>query len=348
MKHAIRATDGTRSIFGSYLPSRVTISFRRLVAGLSLAPILVCAGLLATHGCAADTTSRPLPNLPVPTAGGQQMWTDIAWRDGWRVQRHVWTGHARLLDENDVRRAWGSESACLSELRSSAPPPDEARPERVVVLLHGLWRTRDAMEPLGAAFEDEGFEVLDLAYASARRSIAAHAADLSALLDGLPGENREISFVTHSLGALVVRAMFEGDPEEWMTRHRLGRAVFIAGPNTGPAMAKVGARIPGALAIYGKPSRELARGVAETLPIPPMPFATIAAGRGNEGGWNPWIPGDDDGVVSVTETHLEGEAAWLAVRGSHTFVMRHEKVIECAVSFIDRGALHVSNGRKGD
>lgn len=43
--------------------------------------------------------------LPVLDMG---IWWDvIAERDGWKLERHKITGHARILDPNKVRRAWG-------------------------------------------------------------------------------------------------------------------------------------------------------------------------------------------------------------------------------------------------
>ena len=51
------------------------------------------------------------PNLPFPTMGGRQLWADVNWYAGWRVQQNVWTGHCRLLDPENRRRAWGRRPA---------------------------------------------------------------------------------------------------------------------------------------------------------------------------------------------------------------------------------------------
>jgi len=300
--------------------------------------------LIGCHG-AAGLSGRTLPNVALPTAGGQQLWADVAWDDGWRVQQHVWTGHGRLLDADDVRRAWGDVDACRDELAERRALGDAAGPEGpVVVLLHGLWRTRGAMEPLAEALGAEGYDVVDVAYPSTRRSISEHAAQVAGLLDGLPGEDREISFVTHSLGALVTRALLARDGDPWRGRHRLGRAVFIAAPHQGSAMARLGAEVPGALAIYGEPSREIAEGAARALAAPPMPFMNIAAVRGTDGGWNPLVPGDDDGVVGLAETHLAGEAGHLRVRGIHTTVMRLEPVLDAVTRFLGASGAAARDG----
>ena len=52
-----------------------------------------------------------MPNVESPTMGGQVFWDTITSYEGWRVQKNKLTGHCRLLDPNDVRKAWGSFSA---------------------------------------------------------------------------------------------------------------------------------------------------------------------------------------------------------------------------------------------
>ena len=61
----------------------------------------------------------------------------------------------------------------------------------------------------------------------------------------------------------------------------------------------------------------------------------IAAGRGQDTGWNPWLDGDDDGVVRVEETRLAGAADELTVRGVHTLIMRQPEVIQACLDFLD-------------
>ncbi len=324
----------------SFLPQRVRIRWRKvLLRGLGVA--LVGVGVFGgVHRLAAKSENQELPNLPVATAGGNQLWTDVAWDDGWRVQTHVWTGHARLLDDSDVRQSWGSREKCEGKLAARRSSGDAGAPkQKAVVLLHGLWRTRRAMAELGTAFGAAGYDVIDVGYPSTRRSVAEHSAQVAELLNGLAGEGVELSFVTHSLGSLVVRDLLarEGDP--WRSHHTPGRAVFIAAPSSGAALANFADRIPGAFAIYGKPSKEIAAGLAAKLAAPKIPFATIAAGRGTDDGWNPLIPGDDDGVVGVSETRLEGAADHLTVEGVHTFVMEDEGVIAATLKFIESGRL---------
>ena len=52
-----------------------------------------------------------MPNIPFPTMGGKVMWNTIAEYNGWKLQQNMITQHARILDANDIRRAWGTISA---------------------------------------------------------------------------------------------------------------------------------------------------------------------------------------------------------------------------------------------
>ena len=54
---------------------------------------------------------HPLPNLPLKTMGGEVFWTNIASCNGWRLQRNTVFGNCRILNPDDIRRAWGSLEA---------------------------------------------------------------------------------------------------------------------------------------------------------------------------------------------------------------------------------------------
>ena len=59
---------------------------------------------------AADLLNRQLPNLNIPTKtmGGEVFWENIAEGNGYKFQRNLITHHARILDSNNVRIAWGN------------------------------------------------------------------------------------------------------------------------------------------------------------------------------------------------------------------------------------------------
>ena len=50
-----------------------------------------------------------------------------------------------------------------------------------------------------------------------------------------------------------------------------------------------------------------------------------------------WIPGPDDGKVSVASARLDGMQAFRTVDASHTFIMRNAEVIELTRRFLQTG-----------
>lgn len=49
-----------------------------------------------------------LPNIPTPTLGGEVFWNTLAECNGWKLQQNMFTHHARILNSENVRIAWGT------------------------------------------------------------------------------------------------------------------------------------------------------------------------------------------------------------------------------------------------
>ena len=60
-------------------------------------------GLLAELG--------DMPNIKFPTKGGKVFWNDLANYNGWRIQQNTLFKNCRILDPDNVRRAWGGMAA---------------------------------------------------------------------------------------------------------------------------------------------------------------------------------------------------------------------------------------------
>lgn len=281
------------------------------------------AALLLLAACHSPSTLAaweehvgPPPNVRLLTLGGSQLWADVAWRDGWRVQRHAWSRHHRLLDPQNVRQSWGTRARCLAELRARAEPEPEGT--HLVVLLHGLGRTRASLAGMEGALQEEGWRVARLSYPSTRGSIARHAEDVSSVLENLDGVTR-LSLVTHSLGGVVALEVL-GDPEaSWRERLQPAGLVQLAPPNHGSSLARSLDVAPLSW-VLGRAFTELAvpegrDPVATDLTSTPI---TVVTGVG---GGNPLVPGSDDLVVALEEARLPGADVHALPGALHTFVM---------------------------
>ncbi len=313
-------------------------------------------------------------NWEVPTAGGLQFWSDVRVEGGWRIQKHVFSGHHRLIDQDNVRRAWGSRGSCdlgmersrlNGELPNEISVPSEvhigtgrevesdidSNPSECVLLLHGLGRTRRSMLQLAEWLEADGYQALPIAYASTRGSATQHALNLESVLSSLRPGTR-VHFVTHSFGAIVLRATLAPQRMQsapWTGRLELGRAVLIAAPNQGSVFARgLTERVP-ALGSVVPALRELSQ-PAQLPPPPPLEFALVAGQRKQLGklentafglpwdGWNPWLAGEDDGLVRVAETHLPGCSESWAWRGIHSLPMQDQQLAGRIARFLRHGS----------
>jgi hypothetical protein len=204
-----------------------------------------------------------------------------------------------------------------------------------VVLLHGLARRAGSLRALGAQLERAGYPIWSTSYPSRRLSIAdAAAAVTEEIARDLPG--RPLAAVTHSLGGVLVRHMH--DP-----RLRWQRIVMLAPPNGGSALAAELSPSPLFAWFYGPAGREL--GDPHDWPAPPAPFAVIAGTRARHPA-NPttWVRHraldgrPSDGTVLVDETRLDGMSDHAEVDATHTWIMRHPRVLPLTLAFLEHGA----------
>lgn len=196
------------------------------------ARILILIGIFAAFPAQADKI-----NIPVPTLGGAQIWTDEVLQGGWRVQRNHVTGHCRLLDDKDFRRQWGQKNSCterLAELRQQDTVPDN--PEHLVILVHGIGGHRISFRTMEAAFMESGITATRWNYGSTRAGIADHAVALNAMMNRLEGVER-VTFVAHSMGGLILRVALADDTAAWRQDSDVTGIMMLGTPNQGAALA---------------------------------------------------------------------------------------------------------------
>ncbi len=288
-------------------------------------------------------SERPL-NWELPTMGGTQFWTDLRHRSGWRIQRHYGTGHCRLLDANNVRRAWGTLEQCEDALNrlivSESIPPNG---ETVVILVHGLARTRGSWVPMTKYLKaNTNWQIIDFTYASTRKPVGDHAQALNQVIQLLGPEVKHIHFAGHSLGNIVVRHYLadtitgteQGDP-------RIGRIVMIGPPNQGSKMARVLQPTGVFSFVTGRSGVELGMDwetLAGKLATPKGEFGIIAGGDAEGGrGMNPLLEGSSDMTVSLEEAKLPGAADLFVKSLFHSTMMKQPEVCEATLRFLKTG-----------
>ncbi len=155
-----------------------SLRYAYLVAAISLVQIGSAAADEPQDKAESDkTVMNPKFNIPTWTLGGKQFWTDTMIHGKWRIQRHVLSGHCRLLDPSNIRRAWGTYDECLSAWnRQKKENRIEPLARKVVIVIHGLGRSRSSMNSMVRYLRDNSdYSVLSFSYASTRATLAEDA-----------------------------------------------------------------------------------------------------------------------------------------------------------------------------
>jgi len=227
--------------------------------------------------------------------------------------------------------------AAYGQTPSASPSSDADAQSDCVILLHGLARSARSMEKLASRLQDAGYRTANIDYPSRVYGIAA-LANL-ALDAGLEecrksGEGK-ISFVTHSLGGILVRQYLlnKNIPE-------LFRVVMLGPPNQGSEVVDNLRSMPGFAQLNGPAGLQLGTGakdVPRTLGAVDFDLGVIAGTRTINLILSLYLPNPDDGKVSVESAKVEGMCDFLTLPVSHALIMRNDPVIDQVQYYLRAG-----------
>jgi hypothetical protein len=205
----------------------------------------------------------------------------------------------------------------------------------MVIVLHGLARSRASMAPLSRRIARAGFDVRNVGYRSTAAPLDDLAREVRAEVEPVLVAAPAVHFVTYSMGGLVVRRMLA----DWQPVG-LGRVVMIAPPNQGSQIVDALRRRSAVRWLYG-PAFEHLGTDAQSVPnrLGPVGFETgvIAGSRVvSPLGW--WlIPEPSDGTIAIERTRVAGMTDHIVLPHSHTFIMASPRVADEAVHFLRHG-----------
>lgn len=219
----------------------------------------------------------------------------------------------------------------MKKLYSAYPLYPKAPKNETVVCLHGFLRTKWSMARITKYMQKEGYRVLNHGYPTRDKKIEEHGDDLIHVLDELskkfPGQ--PIHFVTHSMGALVVRAAINNPacPEE----AKKGRAVLLAPPNQGSAFGRSIQDLELVRWAAGPGSgRQLIEtgehGFSSLGEFPPSMNVLVIAGQ-------------YDNKVSLEEARLTVPHQFTIISCGHSLIMYNRKAIRIAKDFLSAKTL---------
>ncbi len=202
-----------------------------------------------------------------------------------------------------------------------------------VVLLHGMARTSRSMRPLENALKNHGYRVVNFNYPSTRLNIESIAREYIPLALSQCPANSTIHFVTHSLGGIVLRKYLSLNHES-----RLGKVVMLGPPNQGSEVVDALKRLPGFQLINGPAGMELGTdGVPTSLGAVSYPVGVIAGSRSVNPILSCFLPGKNDGKVTVKRTQVDGMKDHIVIPVTHPFIMRNKQVVNQVIQFLQKG-----------
>ncbi len=207
--------------------------------------------------------------------------------------------------------------------------------KELVILLHGILRSKTDMLLLTKYFEKRNFATLNVLYPSREQSIEDLSDFVRDKIIHCPhyNENTKINFVTHSMGGLIARYYIAKYKPE-----NLGKVVMLGPPNTGSEFAdwltETKILAPAFKTIFGPASQQLTTKYKHIPDDITYPLGVIA-GNVSINPLAPWIlDGEHDGIVPVERTKIAGMADHIIIPATHSFMMFNPKVMEQAYYFL--------------
>lgn len=185
------------------------------------------------------------------------------------------------------------------------------------------------MWPLARYLRRAGFDCRLFGYATLTRNLAGNAVKLNHYIASLQAD--EVHLVAHSLGGLLVRALFHYFPQQ-----PPGKVVMIATPSSGSVVAdrirrnKLGRILAGqALGQYLSEGQQWAPLKRDVL--------VIAGNRGvGVGTLVGGLEGDNDGTVSINEARCHDASEFVALPYSHSSLLFRHQTIDAVCNFLKK------------
>lgn len=203
-----------------------------------------------------------------------------------------------------------------------------------VILVHGLFNSSRRMDKFEDYFSQQGFQVLNIDYPSNKHPIEILSEDfLKPVVEAIPLQaHQKIHFITHSMGGLVVRYYLS----EYDLKN-IGQVVMISPPNHGSEWADLLLESTSAQKVAGPAALELRTQENDFFDkLGPIRFNLgIIAGKKSYGKVaDKYLPGEDDGMVTVESMKLRGMKDFIILDEHHRGLTKNPEAMAQSYTFI--------------
>ncbi|MCP5535606.1 MAG: alpha/beta hydrolase [Akkermansiaceae bacterium] len=201
-----------------------------------------------------------------------------------------------------------------------------------VILLHGLWRSLWAMEPMAKYLNDHGYHTINVPYPSFRKPME----ELTGIIHDamtLHGGDRRIHFVTHSLGGVLARRLLRLLPPG-----QAGRVVMLAPPHQGSEIIDWVAQFKPLAMSLGPAGMQLGSGKIDAPALPEAVDSAVIMGTQSAiPFFRKLLDQENDGIVSVERGKIDGMKEFQVLDADHTFIASDPRVMEMTLKFLRDG-----------
>ena len=207
-----------------------------------------------------------------------------------------------------------------------------------VFVLHGYASTTTFMRKIVRDIKRANFDCENYAYPGLYTSLDSLGIQL--YTDVLEDNLDTVSFVTHSMGGLVVRSMLKhsGLDNNFPNIYRI---VMISPPNQGADIADLFSTHRYVETVMGPNiayMRTDSSSYANRLPIPyDIELGILIGIRGKHKGFNPFIKGDNDGLIKPEHTLLGNEKDVALLNYTHATITQRRKPRKLIIEFLQFG-----------
>lgn len=216
-----------------------------------------------------------------------------------------------------------------------------AKASNSIYFLHGFGGPGIEMRWILKAVEKEGYDCTLFKYRSMVRDVDSVGLDLIKKIQTDGADT--ISFVTHSMGSLVVRSIYE-HIDSLADFPIIKRIVMIAPPNNGTQVADFYYKSHFLRQILGPNLRNLTTDSivgASRYPIPTCEVGLITGTFGGSKVLNLFLDADNDGMVVPEKAKLGIEKDIVHLKSWHFGLLYDRKVTRCVISFLKWGRFAV-------
>ncbi len=209
---------------------------------------------------------------------------------------------------------------------------------KIIVLLHGILRSKTDMLPLTIYLEKRGYSTINILYPSRKMSLEEI---VEFVHDKIKNNShytpdKTLHFVTHSMGGLIARYYIAKRKPE-----NLGKVVMLGPPNTGSEFADLLTETellaPLFEKIFGPAGQQMTTDYEHIEHDITYPLGIIA-GNVSVNPLSPWVlKGEHDGIVPVERTKIEGMSDHIVMKATHSFMMFNPAVMAQVAHFLEHG-----------